>query len=74
MSLLSPQSPPSYLAMPSTRLTTRMQRRAEAFAPRRRNARGNAMASSEENRPAPLSATVPAATVASSPASYYPPQ
>ena len=60
MSLLSPQSPPSYLATPSTRLTTRMQRRAEPFAPRRRNARGN-----EENRPAPLSETVPAATVAS---------
>ena len=65
MSLLSPQSPPSYLAMPSARPTTRMQRRAEPFAPRRRNARGNAMVPSEENRPAPSSATVPAATVAS---------
>ena len=46
-------------------LTTRMQRRAEPFAPRRRNARGNAMAPSEENRPALLSTTVTAATVAS---------
>ncbi len=62
--IVSPKSPPPptfYLAMPSTRPTTRMQRRAEPFAPRRRNARENATAPSEENRPATLSA----ATVAS---------
>ena len=74
MSLLSPQSPPSYLAMPSTRLTTRVQRRAEAFAPRRRNARGNAMASSEKTDQHHYRQQYQLLQSLASPASYYPPQ
>ncbi len=49
--------------MPSTRPTTRIQRRAEPFDPRKRNARANAMGPSEENPP--VSPTVTAAIVPS---------